>query len=75
MKFPGSIREALTKLYSFDPGCKIRISSAVTVENMDLSDICTCRKWILIDAKADRVGKVGAISSKELEDALSIGRF
>jgi len=61
---PGSVGETLTKLHGIDPGGKIGISSAVTVENVDLSNVCTCWKWILIDAEADRVGEVGAIVAK-----------
>lgn len=73
MKCSSSVRETLTKQHGLDSGGKIRIASAVTVENMDLSDVCTCWKWILIDAEADGVGKVRAEGAKELPDALSIG--
>lgn len=73
MEFPGGVGEALAELHGINPGGEIRISSAVTVENMDLCDVCPCRKWILIDSEANGVGKVRAIVAKELEDALSNG--
>ncbi len=40
---------------------------------MNLGDVCTCRKRVLIDAEAIRIGEVRAIVAKKLKDALLTG--
>lgn len=73
MEFSGGVGEAFAELHGINPGGEIRVSSTVTVENMDLCDVCPYRKWILIDSEANGVGKIRAVVAKELEDALSNG--
>ena len=69
----GSIGESLTELHSIDSSSEVGIPGAMPKKSMDLSDVSTRRKRVLIDAKAVRIGKVRAKVAKELEDILSIG--
>ncbi len=56
-----SIIQTFPEQDCLDSSGDIWISCSMTQKGVHLGDVCTFRKWVLIDPKADRVGKIGTL--------------